>query len=317
MRVVSLAELQAAVGLDEMRVAVRAALVAAAQGGAVLPGVLHLDLGEQLGDLHIKSAWLRDQPTFTVKVAGAFPGAVAAGLPLQQGMSMAFDATTGVPIALFLDGGWLTEVRTGAAGAAAIEHLAPPQVHTLALLGAGSQARHQAQAALRVRPVERVVVWARRQPAAVDLAEELREAHGVEAGAVATVGAAVAGADVVITTTPSRAPILQSGELPDDVVVVAVGADTPGKQELDVAILATAARIVVDDLDQCSTQGEVQHALPAGLQVVDELLVLGEMLARPGGSVPGRTVVDLTGLGVQDAAAAQLAVDALNLTTSH
>ena len=317
MKVVSLAELQAAVNLEEMRDVVRASFIAAAHGRGVLPGVLHLDLGEPRGDLHVKGGWLTEQPTFAIKVTGAFAGAAAVGLPPRQGLSSAFDADTGTPIALLLDDGWLTEMRTGAAGAAAIEHLAPSQVHTLALIGAGSQARHQAHAALRVRSPDRVLVWARRPDAAARLVDELQRTHGLAAHAVASAAAAVTAADVVITATPARAPLLHAADLPNDVLIIAVGADTPGKQELDPTILAHPSRMIVDDRSQCATQGELQHAIAADLLTADDPLVLGELLAAPASVIPGWTVVDLTGLGVQDAAAAQLSLNALGLSPSR
>lgn len=296
-----------------MRQAVRAAMVAAAAGRAVMPGVLHLDLGEDRGDVHVKGGWLTGQPVFAIKVAGAFRGAVAAGLATQQGLSMVFDATTGAPLALLLDDGWLTEIRTGAAGAAAVEHLAPKSVGTLAILGAGSQARHQAHATLRVRTPDRVLVWARHLEAAAILATELQQRYGMNAQPCSSAGRATAEADVVITTTPARTPILRAADLAADVVVIAVGADTPGKHELDTAILATAARIVVDDLTQCATQGELQHLPASRPRTTAAPMLLGDLFAGSPAAVPGRTVVDLTGLGVQDTAAAQVTLDALGI----
>jgi len=161
-----------------LRGAVRASLVAAARGEAVLPGVLHLDLGARRGDLHVKGAWLTSAPTFAIKVAGAFPGAVA------------------------------------------VEQLVPARVRTLALVGAGSQARHQLRAILRVRTPERVVVWARRAEAAARFVLEAGEEHGLDVRVTASVGEAVRGADVVVTTTPARAPLVHAADLPDDVLLV-------------------------------------------------------------------------------------------------
>lgn len=302
MRIVGLPELQAAVNLDDLRGAVRDSLIAAAAGRAARPEVLHLVLGPDGGEVHVKAGWLEGAATFTVKLAGHFPAAADENLPPHQGLSLVCDATTGAPGLLLLDGGWLTEARTAAAGAAAIDHLAPADPRTVALLGAGSQARHQAAALLRVRRPARLVAWARRPAAVAALASELRAEHGIRLDVAATVREAVAGADVVVTTTSARAPLLFERDLPETVLVIAVGADSPGKQELEGSLLRSAARLVVDDLEQCLGQGELQHAPDAAGRAV----ALGALLSEPAGAAPGRTLVDLTGVGVQDAAAAEL-----------
>lgn len=313
MRIVEVDELRSVIDLDDLRHAVKGALIAAACGRAARPGVLHLDMGADGGDLHVKAGWLTGAELFTVKLAGAFPGAVACGLPAHQGLSLVCDAVTGAPTMLLLDGGWLTEVRTAAAVAASLDHLAPVGLTTVAVLGAGSQAGHQVDALTRVRRPDRVLIWARRHSAAVGLAQRLRAQHDLEITAVSEVRGAVEGAEVVITTTSAREAILFERDLRQTVLVLAVGADTAGKQELEARLVRSAARLVVDDLEQCATQGELQHAV----EVAESAEVLGTQLAAPRRLSTGRTVVDFTGVGVQDAAAAQLAVRALRKASAH
>jgi len=177
----------------------------------------------------------------------------------------------------------ITILRTGAATAAAAKHLARPDSSTVTVCGCGLQGRIQLRALSRVLPL----------------------AHAFAAG----LRAAVSGSDVCVTCTPSRAPFLERAFLRPGTFVAAVGADSPDKQELDPAILASA-KVVADVLDQCAAIGEIHHALAAGrIARADVHAELGEVVA---GRKPGRTsaaeitVFDSTGTALQDVAAAAL-----------
>ena len=289
--------------LDAARNAVRAAFIAHAQAAATPPAVLHLDLGARRGDVHVKGAWLHGSTTYTVKIASSFASAREHGMPSSQGLSLVFDATSGAPLALLNDGGWLTDVRTGAAGAVAVDLLAPPMVERLSILGTGGQAFAQLRALSRVRRPGLVSLWGRNPGAAHDLATYVRDELALTPEVAETAEAAVRNADVVVTVTAARAPLFGADAVSSNALVLAVGADSPGKQELDPRLLTNAGLVVVDDATQCSTQGELQYA-PPGLASAS----LGALLADPvAGLRRGELiVVDLTGLGVQDAAVASL-----------
>lgn len=293
--------------------AVERAFSAYATGAAELPGVIHLDIPEQRAEIHIKAGYLHGGSVYAVKLASGFPENAVRGLPANSGLVMVFDAETGVPAAILLDNGYITDLRTAAAGAVAATHLARETVETVGVVGTGTQARLQVQLLAVVRSFRSVRVWGRRPEAAEEcVAELMRSGHlppGAEAVAVESVEAATRGADIVYTVTASRRPLVRAKWVSAGTLVVAVGSDGADKQELEIDLLAVADRVVADSLAQCRRIGEIHHALAAG--VLDESTVteLGQITAgqAPGRRRAGETIVcDLTGVGVQDVAAAAL-----------
>jgi ornithine cyclodeaminase len=279
------------------------AFVAYSSGGAELPGVIHLDVPESRGEIHVKAGHLHGAPYYAVKAASGFYDLEP---PAIDGLVIVFDARDGSPAALLLDGGYLTDLRTGAAGGVAARHLAPERVERVAVIGTGAQARQQVDALAEVRPgFAEVRVWGRdpahAQRAAHDIAA--RHGDGCAVNYLPSVREAVEGADVVITCTAAREPLVERAWLAQGAHVTAVGSDGRGKQELDPGIVRAADVLVVDSLDQCSRLGELQHAPDQAARAVE----LGVVCA---GGAPGRTgeaqltVCDLTGVGVQDVAAA-------------
>jgi ornithine cyclodeaminase len=279
------------------------AFIAYSSGRAELPAVIHLDVAESKGEIHVKAGHLHGAPYYAVKVAGGFYGVEP---PAIDGLVVVFDACDGSPAAFLLDGGYLTDLRTGAAGGVAAHHLAPERVERVAVIGTGAQARHQVAALAEVRPgFSEVRLWGRNADHASRAVDDLRVIidSGCSVTAAPSVQEAVEGADVVITCTAARAPLVEAAWLARGAHVTAVGSDGPGKQELDPEILRRADVLVVDSLDQCSRLGELQHAP----EQADRAAELGTVCA---GVVPGRTgpdqvtICDLTGVGVQDVAAA-------------
>jgi len=279
--------------------AVEQAFTAYATGGAELPGVIHLDVPEHRGEIHIKAGHLRGGNWYACKFASGFAGR-------NDGVVLTFDARTGAPAGILFDGGYLTDLRTAAAGAIAARHLAVPSVDTVAILGTGIQARLQPRLIATVRPFRSARVWGRRHDASEAVARDI-------GGQVAeTVEAAVDGAQIVITVTASRTPILRAEWLTPGTLVIAVGSDGPDKQELDVGVLANADRVVADSLPQCARLGEIHHALSAGVIAEGDVTELGAITSgrAPGRRTPTETIVcDLTGVGVQDVAAATVVME--------
>jgi len=309
-RVVSEAAIRELVSPADAVAAVRQALVQLARGEAVMPEPSELDLAEARGDVHVKGAYLKGTPYFSFKAASGFYDNPARGLPVNAGLVMVFDAQTGFPAAVLFDNGYLTDVRTGAAGAVAADLLARPTVGRVAILGAGVQARRQLEMLLQVRSPDQVSVWARRGDQAAQYAREMAEIAGIAVTAAPSARAAVDGADVVVTTTPSREPVVSADWIGPGQHITAVGADLPDKQELDPRLFARADKVVVDSIGQAIRSGDAHHAIEAGqFAQADIHAELGEVAL---GSKPGRetdaelTIADLTGLGVQDAAMANL-----------
>jgi ornithine cyclodeaminase len=303
-------EIRELVGPADAVAAVRQALVQLARGEAIMPEPSEMDLADVRGDMHVKGAYLSGAPYFSYKAASGFYDNPARGLPVNAGLVLVFDAQTGFPSAILFDNGYLTDLRTGAAGAVAADLLARPRVGRVAILGAGVQARRQLEMLLQVRQPADVSVWARRPEQAAGYASEMTGALGVPVTVAESARAAVDGADIVVTTTPSREPLVSAAWFGPGQHITAVGADLPDKQELDPALFAAADKVVVDSLAQALRSGDTHHAVQAGL--LDAAAIHAELGQVAAGSRPGRehdaelTIADLTGLGVQDAAMANL-----------
>jgi ornithine cyclodeaminase len=308
------AEIRALVDPASCISAIERAFTSYAAGRAELPGVIHLDVSEARGEIHVKAGYLHGGNCWAVKIASGFPGNTTLGLPANDGMVVVFDAATGVPAAVLFDNGYLTDLRTAAAGAVAARHLARAKLGGVAVIGTGTQARLQVRMLAEVRVFESLRIWGRRRDAAEAVIRDLASVlpHGVRASVADTPEAAVTGAEVVYTVTASRKPLLRAEWLGPGTLIVAVGSDGADKQELDVGVLASADRIVADSLAQCRRIGEIHHALDAGVIGESEVTELGRIT---GGLAPGRAspderiVCDLTGVGVQDVAAAALVLE--------
>jgi ornithine cyclodeaminase len=283
--------------------AVRKALIATARGRARSPGAMSFDFGGH-GEAHVKGAYLEGAGDWVVKLATGFYDNPRHGLPTASGMSLLCSAETGVPKAIVLDGGHLTDVRTAAAGTLAIEALAPKQLDRLGIVGCGIQARAQLELLARRRRPGLVVAYGRDLERARTYAAEMAERLDLDVEATDEPRVAVEGAQAVLTVTPSRRPLVEAAWLDERATVVAVGADMPGKRELEPLVLERAELLVADDPAQAVAVGELQHA--SALR--ERVLPLGELLAESASPRRGIAVADLTGIGAEDAAVAALVV---------
>lgn len=295
-----------AVAVDVMREAFRAD----GEGRTHVPPVINLEIPAARGEFHIKTAHIDGVPHVAVKVASGFYDNVARGLPSGSGMMALFDAATGFPVALLLDNGYLTDIRTAAAGAVAADVLARRDVSVVGVLGSGIQARLQITCLRAVRPFTQVVAWSPTRARLEAYCAELSEA-GFDARAAASAEEVAGHADLLITATPARAPLVRAGWLREGLHITALGSDSPGKQELDAECLDLADLVVVDRFAQCSAFGELRHAIAAALMTRNDVHAeLGQVVA---GKKPGRTsdreitIADLTGVGFQDTAIASAA----------
>jgi ornithine cyclodeaminase len=275
-----------------------------------MPPILRLDIPAHRGEVDVKTAYVPGVDGFALKVSPGFFDNPKLGLPSLNGLMILFSARTGLVEALLLDNGYLTAVRTAAAGAVAAAHLARADARTAAIFGAGAQARLQLQALTLVRPIERAVIWARNAGKAEALAADVSRELRIAVRADSDPRAACRGADIIVTTTPSEAPILHADWIGPGQHVTAMGSDAEGKNEIDSALI-TRAVYVADSLGQTRRLGELHHAIAAGLVPAErEFAELGQVVA---GLKPGRraaediTLCDLTGTGVQDTAIAVLA----------
>lgn len=312
-RIVTESDLRAAVPLDRDAVdCVEQAFAALAGGGVVMPPILRLDIADANGEVDVKTAYVPGLDSFAIKISPGFFDNPKLGLASVNGLMTLFSARTGLLEAVLLDNGYLTDVRTAAAGAVAARHLARPDASRAAILGAGVQARLQLQALTLVRPIESATIWARDPARAAACAQEMSAALGMPVVPVETPDEAVAGADVIVLTTPSPKPLLSADALTAGQHVTAMGSDAEHKNELAPAALRRADLYVPDSLAQTRRLGELHHAIAAGLIGAEE--TFAELGAIVAGAAPGRsdpaqiTVADLTGTGVQDTAIATLAL---------
>jgi ornithine cyclodeaminase/alanine dehydrogenase-like protein (mu-crystallin family) len=282
-----------------------------AQGEVATPAPMMFSLDAD-NEVDVKAAWVRPWGEFSVKVATGFFDNPSQGLPSGNSVLLLLDALTGTTRAVLLEGGYLTTLRAGAAGAIAAKWLAPTTARTLGVVGTGSLARCHALALLMERALDCVTVYGRNVDRADALVARLAQATDAKVTRAATIQELMERSDLVVTCTSAHEILVHSDWVHPAMHITAAGADAPGKQELDPEILRRADRVVCDLRAQAISQGECQH-------VADDLVnntsigltELGDIVA---GKASGRvrsdevTVCDLTGVGIQDTAVARYVV---------
>jgi ornithine cyclodeaminase/alanine dehydrogenase len=284
---------------------VEGAFAAHARGETVMPAKVYLPLPQHNGDLRAMPAYV--DGAAGVKWVNSHPRNPAEhGLPTVMGIIILNDPRTGQPLAI-MDGTLITSLRTGAAAAVATRHLARKDARTLGLIGCGAQGPSLVKAIAAVRDLTEIRLFDR-DPARV---QALIKKLGTLPARPATTDE-VAACDIVTTATPGVAQVLSAGQIRPGTHVNAMGADGPGKQELDPAILC-AARVVVDDHEQSVHGGELNVAIERGqFDPAAIAATLGDVVThkKPGrGSADEITLFDSTGLAIQDIATAQLAYE--------
>ena len=288
------------------------AYIASAEGNVQTAEVVHLGFPEANGDCHIKSGHINGTASYVIKIASGFYDNPSKGLPSSNGMMLAFSSMTGETVAILRDEGWLTDMRTAIGGALATRALARSNAKNVLILGTGIQARFQAICLAQLMP-ERMLnfsIWGRNPGAAQTAAHEL-SSKGLMVEAILGLEDEVRNADIIITTTPAVSPLFAHGLVSSGTHVTAIGADSPGKQELPVDLVISASLRVCDLLGQSLDHGEFQTAKRADPSL--DVTELGHILS---GMHSGRcskydiTVVDLTGIAAQDIAITQAIIDA-------
>lgn len=298
-------EIRRCVGMTHEAVAaVALGFTRLAEGRVSLPPIVRVDIPAARGEVDIKTAYVEGLDRFAIKVASGFFGNPGIGLPYGSGLMLLMSARTGLLEAVLLDNGYLTDLRTGIAGAIAAQHLAPRRVDTAGVVGTGMQARFQMRALKLVRNFRRIIVHERNPASTARYAAEMGAELGVQVQPVADIGQLVREAQVVVTTTPTREPWLKPEWLHPGLHITAVGADGEHKQELHAQVFSRVDRIVCDSRAQCVRLGELHHAIATGVLAPDAPVT--ELGALTAGTASGRsteteiTICDLTGVGVQD-----------------
>ncbi len=286
---------------------VEAAFAALAGGDVIMPPVLSMDIPSANGEVDIKTAYIPGFDGFAVKISPGFFDNPKLGLASLNGLMILLDAKTGMVRSVFLDNGYLTDLRTAAASAVAARHLAPQKVETAGVIGTGLQARLQMQAAFLVRPFEKGLVYGRSPEKAAKCAAELSQTLGIPVQSLPEPADLVAQSQLVITATASATPVIKASWLHPGLHITAMGTDQEGKNEIDPRALIEADAYICDRLSQCAAIGELRSARDSGLWTKPDPAELGDVIT---GAAPGRrsgrdiTICDLTGTGAQDTAIA-------------
>jgi len=297
MRLVGEDDIRAVVTIASARQAVHDAFCGMSADRVIAPDELAMKLGHG-GELHVKGAYLGGDFIAFKVATGGFPQGG------NSGFTAVLDAPSGAPVASLQDGGWLTEMRTAAASAVTAVALARPASSTLAILGGGYQAAFQVAAFRDAFELSILKSWSRTPETTARFASENNTT------ACGSVAEAVHDADIIICCTPAREPLLFLDMVTPGVHIVAMGTDMVGKRELATDLVEASAVVVADSVAVTRRVGELQHT-PAQ---VDRAVDLGDVLTGP---AAGRTddqqitIADLCGLGIQDAAMAQLVMNAL------
>ncbi len=291
------------IDFDVVAAAVEDAYRASSAGDVVLPPVGYIDFPDHGGDCHVKFGHRRGSDIFVVKVATGFPRNTTAVAPTNNGLSLVLSAATGEVLAVLHDEMLMTDVRTGIGGAIASRTLARADATRLLLVGTGVQAHHQINAHRALLPQTLDIhVWGRSQNKASAVADEH---DGVVV--VDDLAEACRWADIVVTVTAAQEPIIHDAWITAGTHITAVGADAPGKHELDPDLLQRADLLVGDKLEQCLDHGEL-----SALQTQHNAVELGSILAGEASSRRSDseiTIADLTGIAAQDIAIARTVME--------
>jgi alanine dehydrogenase len=287
---------------DTIRV-VREAYISFSAHMVTQPPIMCIDVPENNGEIDVKGGYSSGEGVIAVKCATAFfDNPKNYNIPSGLGIICLFDAKTGHALSL-MDGCLATAFRTGAAGGVSSQVLARADSQTVGVIGAGEEARMQVRAIAEVLPIKTVKVWSIAPDELPQYKQDLEALLPVRVIPCNSAEEVVRESDIVVTTTPSRKAIVMADWVAPGTHIVALGADMPGKNELDPQLFARA-KVVVDSVSQCVAQGETQNPIKAG--VIKESDIHGEIGAVLSGIRPGREnnseiiIFDSTGMAAQD-----------------
>ena len=298
-----------------MREAVKAVELAfelQAEGKTIMPPKTYLKLPEYEGDFRAMPAYING--VAGLKWVSVYPSNWKSNLPSVMGTIILCDPNNGCPLAI-MDGTYITSMRTGAAGGVAVKYLARRDSSVIGFVGAGTQAKTQLLAISEVLPkIKQVKVFDNRRELSLRYAEEMGAKLGINVHPVETIEEATK-ADIIVTATPSKEPLVKKQHVRPGTHINAIGADAKGKQELETEVLKKA-KAVVDDIEQACHSGEINVPFSQGVIKVEDIYgTLGEIVSN---MKKGResdeeiTVFDSTGMAIQDIICAKVVYDKAN-----
>jgi alanine dehydrogenase len=299
----NLNDVKESLSMKEVINAVEEGYLAYSKGKVQQPDIVSMEMPENNGETDIKSCYNELNESISVKIAsGFYDNGKANDLPTLIGTILLYDGKTGAPLCI-MDGSLITGIRTGAAGAISSKLLARKDAKTAAVFGGGTQARMQIYALCQVRDIREVRVYSEYQQELAKYKEDVEANTKAVVILCSTPEEAMKGADIAISTTPSKKYFVDKSLVKPGMHIVAVGADMAGKNEWDPEVF-NGAKIVNDSIPQCVSRGETRNAIISGvIRESDVYAEIGELLA---GEKPLResedeiTIFDTTGMGIQD-----------------
>lgn len=286
------------------------------EGKSSLPAYINIPLGNKF--IHYKAGYRKGSRYFVIKYSGGFWGNAKKGLPVDYGYVIVHLSKTGEPIFMFYDLGAITDYRTAAAGALTCKLLSRKDSKVVGVIGSGIQARLEIEALLHVRPnIHKVKIWGRTPSHVTKYINEMsKRFNKVNFSKCDKPEDAVSGVDILLTVSASNSPIVKAEWVSKGTHITAVGACAPTMQEHYPGVLKAADKLYADSIEKCSSDGEINHALKAGDITAKKITgEIGQLILK---KIPGRekhdeiTFVDLVGLGIQDATAAEYLLSKLN-----
>ena len=287
--------------IDANRV-IEEGFIAYSQGKVVVPPVGELIFDNPPGETHIKYGYIKGDKYYVIKIASGFYENPKINLPSNTGLMLIFKQKTGELECILFDEGYLTNVRTAAVGAVAAKYLAPEMVHRIGIFGAGVQGKMQLEYLRSVTDCKDVIVWGINQQELNSYKKHI-EPLGFKVQTTQNSKNIPASCNLIVTSTPSKKPLLIANQIQKGTHITAMGSDTPEKNELDPEILHRADIVVADSISQCTSRGEIFQALKKGLVKKENIVELGNVISKKTlqrSSEDQITIADLTGVAVQD-----------------
>jgi len=307
-KVLKLDEIKRLIDIPQLILEIEAGFVLYSEDKVVVPPVGFLHFDQPPGDVHIKYGFVKGDDFYVLKMASGFYDNAKLGLSVADGLILVFSQQTGHLKLILLDEAWLTDMRTAAAGAVVAKHLAPDTVRHIGIVGTGVQARLQLELLKDVVDCQSCIVWGRDASKVQGMIEDLQrnetiQAWGLDIKAVPQIDDLVSQCNVIVTTTSAREALIRADQVQKGTHITAMGSDDHGKQELEAELLAKADRVVADSISQCVDHGECFYAVKENLIEESSILELGTVIKNPElgrTSEDQITVVDLTGVAIQD-----------------
>ena len=284
------------------------AFISLSKGKTVMPPIMRIDIEKYHGESDVKAAYVEGLDSFAIKIASGFFDNPKLGLPSSNGLMVLLDSETGVIKSVLLDEGYLTDTRTAIAGAIAAKYLSNEDASNLGIIGAGIQARLQLKAILLVRKINKINLWARDKVKVDEFIDSLKDLN-IDINISDSCKDLASSSDIIVTTTPSKKPLLEFDWIEKGTHITAMGSDAEQKNELHPAMIKLCDKYIPDNQPQTTILGELHHAIKENLISPDHKFDdLGSIIIDPSLGRKNKediTICDLTGTGVQDTAIAR------------